>query len=110
MPHELTREEISKLFLAHVRSMVSYWDGKLVGNEGPSRRERLEGVAFSILAAIDGCASGLPLFALIPCPHPADKAFQQAEGEDWYPDLPAVVSSAVDISGSLHELLYAKER
>jgi hypothetical protein len=97
-----TEDEVRVKFLNHVWAMARYWaslDGSNVGeNETPL--SRITGFAHSLLAAIDGSAMALPAFKLIPVPHPTDRVFHKAEGENWYP-------GDVDIAGSLHELLYA---
>lgn len=102
MGHELSVEEVRSRFLTHVRGIVDYWDE--VARE-PSLRKRLEGVAFTILSTIDGSAADLPAFALIPTPHPTDKAFSQEQGEDWYPDFQPA-QEVCDIAGGLHERFY----
>lgn len=91
-----TKEEIREHFLNHIHNLVDYW---LKESRIPDTKKKLEGLAFSILTAIDGCAVGLPAFLLIPSPHPDDKKYHKARGEKWYPD-------DVDIAGCLHELLH----
>ena len=79
MARELTEAEVRTAFLHHVWSLVHYWDRE------PNRRScrgRLEGLAFSLLVALDGCADGLPAFIVAPCPHPDDKADQQEDDEN----------------------------
>lgn len=93
-----TEAEVREKFLAHVREMVRYWEDE---ERQPGIRQKLEGLAFSLLALIDGEAASLPGFALIPCPHPDDKAFHEARGEDYYPDF-SPGEDVCDISGSLH--------
>jgi hypothetical protein len=110
-PHELTSEEIQNNFLEYVRSTIKYWaDTPLTRDIGVSETEqRIAGAAFSILCAIDGCAADLPGFVLAPRPHQDDKAYNQENGDNWYPRLKADITS--DISGNLHERLqYEKWR
>lgn len=95
-PHELTEEEVREKFLRHVWGLVEYW-GKVEGADN-----RLEGLAFSILTALDGAALSLPAFIVAPYPHPEDKAYHQGEGEDWYPENDSAKVNG-NISGSLHE-------
>lgn len=104
-PREKTVEEVRKEFLDYVWSMIDYWAGEGGSNVDPDKpvRERLSGFAHSLLATLDGCAMALPGFVVAPCPHPDDKEFCIAEGEDWYPQAPELPS---DIAGGLHELLY----
>jgi hypothetical protein len=54
-----TIEEYQEEFLDHLRLMVGYWDE--IAN-GMSQRERLEGLAFSFLTALDGGANITPYF------------------------------------------------
>ena len=103
MSKEKTKEEVREEFLGHLRMMVSYWE-KLEGNH--STKERLEGLAFSMLVAIDG-GTNLPSFILAPMPHEDDKEFHTNEGEDYYPENHES-DVKCDISGSLHEQFYKK--
>ncbi len=102
-PHELNRDEMRELFLEHIRTMVGYWERE---ERAPSVREKLEGLAFSMLVAIDG-ESGLPAFHLVPRPHPDDKAFSQENGENWWPDPNGLEH---DISGELHERFHEPKK
>lgn len=78
-PRAKTSEEIREEFLLSVKDSVSLW-----GNcEGKSDLEKCEGVAFSILALIDGVGM-MPALKLVVDPHPDDKEFLQKEGENWY--------------------------
>lgn len=101
-PRAYTAEEVRDKLLAHVRAMVAYWD-TVTTNEGPmTQRERLDGLAFSILVMLDGDTMDLPAFDLYPAPHPEDKAFHQQEGENWFdPECP--------VSYALHEFYYIKK-
>lgn len=111
-PREWTREEIRQEFVAHVRMLAQYWAtvdlqrGALTPEQNV--KERVEGVAFSILAAIDGCAGDLPAFMLVPLPHPSDKQYHQDEGVNWYPDPPEH-DDICDISGGLHEIFHVQK-
>ena len=91
-PREYTIEECREKFLTHVAVMADYW-AKL---PGLSVEARCEGVAFSLLVALDGGTMALPLFVVTPGPHPDDKEYHFRRGEDWWP-------SEGDIAGTLHE-------
>ena len=95
-PREYKRQEILEKFIDHVWGIIKYWDGipKM------STTERLEGVAFSILTTLDGCAGDQPGFIVAPDPHPEDKEFLQSEGENWYPEIDIEIPS--DIGSWLH--------
>lgn len=103
-PHEFTKGEIREQFIGHIRAMVDYWEKE---PRNPTAREKLEGLAFSILVAIDGSAMALPGWILAPCPHPSDKKYHQDKGECWYPDN-EVAEKVVkgDIAGGLHDNLF----
>ena len=103
MSREYTTEEIREQFLDHIRVMVNYWDG--IPKE--TTKEKLSGLAFSILVALDGCAGDLPGFILAPLPHPDDKQFNIDEEENYYPENHEIEDKIKgDISGGLHELFY----
>lgn len=55
--------EARNLFLLYVAKMVSFWERE---ERQPDMRGKLEGLAFSILAAVDGAAEGLPAYDLTP--------------------------------------------
>ena len=100
MSREKKVEEVRKEFLDHVRNLVDYWV-----EHGPNdTKEKLDGLAFSILSAIDGCSSDLPPFALIPVCSNEDKKFYIEQGLDYYPTSPSNVKC--DIAGELHECYY----
>lgn len=94
----LTEDEIRDRFLKQVHSMARYWAGLDGSNvsEDSTPLYRTEGLAFSILAAIDGCSMAVPAFKLIADPHPEDQSFHEENDENYYPE-------GVDISGGLHE-------
>ncbi len=96
MPRAYTEEEVRKAFLEHVWRMIDYWE-KVPVDKTP--RERIEGLAFSMLVALDGDAAALPGFQVIPSPHPDDQKFHEDEGSDWWPN-------DCDIAGSLHDEFY----
>lgn len=102
MARELTDDEVRALFLQHVWTMIGYWASEDWSNvpEQASPRERLAGLAFSMLVAIDGAGAGLPAFALAPMPHPTDASYARSEGSNWFPSAGTV---AHDIAGGLHE-------
>lgn len=78
--------------------LIPYWDS--VENKTPV--EKMEGLAFSILAAIDGCSMDLPGFILAPYPAKEDKAYHKKNGENYFP-YNNRNKIKCDIAGSLHE-------
>jgi len=110
-PREYTLEEVRHIFLSHVENCVSYWD-KVTLDRAPNdtrtdQRNRLEGLAFSIMSALDGCAMGVPGFIVAPSPHPSDKQFHIDEGENYFPYNDSGEIKA-DIAGGLHELIFKR--
>jgi hypothetical protein len=100
VPRVYTVDEVREKFLTHVAALIQYW---VEVERGGSLRERVEGMAHSILAALDGNAMALPGFVVAPAPHPSDRAYCVKEGEHFYSEAPAV---ECDISGELHSLMY----
>src|SRR5262245_12614743 len=98
-PHELTHDEMQELFLNHVWTMIHYWNNEA---RAPTSMDKLTGLAHSLLAAVSGCAAALPAFALVPLPHPTDKAYHQENEDNWWPDPPADIGNH-DIGDSLHQ-------
>jgi hypothetical protein len=98
-PRAYTADEVRLDFLDHVRCMTRYWD---TVQNGGSQLKRLEGLAFSILTAIDGC-SGVPGFDLVVRPHEDDKAYHIAEGQNYYEDGMVINSDSM-----MHEEFYQR--
>lgn len=98
-PRAYTEEEIRAKFISHIQSLVKYWHSE---SRTPDTLGKLEGLAFSIMSAIDGSAVALPSFKLIASPHPEDKEYLISEGENYYPEN-------VDISGCLHDQVFKKQ-
>lgn len=108
MSREYAKEEIRSEFLNHIRGAVHYWDGKL--NDPQTQRERLEGLAFSILVLLDG-GTDFPGCVVIPDPHHDDKEDAIENDSDYYHQV--VISpelKSADIAGSLHEYWCKPER
>lgn len=97
---EITTDESRYLFLKHMASIVDFWEKQ---STNPSLREKLEGVLFSVLSALDGCAAGLPGYLVIPNPSPEDKKYAIQEGFDYEPHPPQLDH---DIGGGLHEQIH----
>lgn len=96
-----TPESLREDFMGSCREIARYWAGPLV--EEHSVEERLSGMLHSILPLIDGQA-GMPALDLVCRPHPDDKEFHQAEGEDWVED-----GTVLNADVLLHELLYRRD-
>jgi hypothetical protein len=92
----LTADEAKDKFLTRVSGYVDYW----ATLPGKTQRERLEGLAFSLMAILDGGASDLPGFTVKPRPHESDKEYYTERGENYF-------SKTTDIAGSLHESIHS---
>ena len=103
MSKEKSMEEIREEFLEHVRDLIEYWDEA----EKSTNKEKLSGLAFSILVALDGGAADLPGFLVAPLVSLEDVDSSKEENEDYYP-YNSGESIKCDIAGSLHELFYKK--
>lgn len=100
MSRAYTAEELRERFLDHVRHQIAYWERE---GRAPTAREKLEGLAFSIMNIFDG-TTGLPAFDITAAPHPDDKQFNIDNGENWI-EPGTVINDCM-----LHELLFEKER
>lgn len=82
MSRAYTREEVQEMLIRQVKGIVSTWSNM----KAVSEKEKLEGVAFSILSMIDGCVGYFPAINLCLSPHHSDKQFHIEEGENWFED------------------------
>ena len=101
MSKEKTEDEVREEFLAHIRMLVKYW------NTQPDRdcEGKLNGLAFSILAMLDGCSTDICGFIVAPHVHEDDKQHCIEHGEDYYPQNHESNIKG-DIAGGLHDLFY----
>jgi hypothetical protein len=104
MPRELTKDEVRDRLIRHVWGVINWWEAE---SRVKSTRGKLEGVAFSILAALDGSAADMPGFSVAPQPHESDMQYCKDHGEDWFPPPTDVPN---DVCGSLHERFYEYAR
>lgn len=105
-PRPFTEAEVRAKFLRYIHGLVDYWYKE---DRRPDPREKLEGLAFSILVMLDGEAAALPGFTVVPRPHPDDTEYQKERGENWFP--PLRLNEPCDIAGSLHDEFHKhKER
>ncbi len=103
-PREFTSDEVRDKVLQHVASMSEYWATVKLEPERDTVQQRLDGLAFSILAMLDGASVDVPAFVVSSCPHETDKDYCQDKGENWFPQFPDV--EVCDIAGGLHELYH----
>ncbi|KJB84717.1 hypothetical protein AZ66_29255 [Paenibacillus sp. E194] len=102
MSREKVKDEIIAEVVEHIRELICFWE-----STNKNSLDKLNGLAFSILAALDGSADALPSFIIAPRPHPEDKQFNIKKGINYYPEnhlLDEVIKA--DIAGELHENFY----
>lgn len=75
-----SEKEVRDMFLKKIKSITNCWSNY----EAKSNKERCEGVAFSILALIDGCSVGFPAINMLLAPHPDDKQYFIDNDEDYF--------------------------
>lgn len=98
-PREYTLEEVRDKMLKHFHDIARYW--ATIPNGG-TMEERCDGAVFSVLAALDGGGMVIPAMIVVPHPHPDDKAYHQANGDNWFPESE---DHPHDL-GVLHEFYY----
>ncbi len=95
-PRAWTPDELRDSLLEHVRQIAHYW---ATNAQSGNLADRCDGVAFSILAMMDGCTIGIPPVDLVFRPHEEDKQYHIDNGENWIED-------GTTISDALHEHYY----
>lgn len=80
----LTVEEERWILLDHIHNLVDYWSALEAPHSEDTIKARLDGLAFSILSALDGCSVGIPSYDVIPHPHPEDKQYSIENNIDWH--------------------------
>ena len=96
MSREYTLEEMQEQFIGHIHALIDYWENE---SRASTTKEKLEGLAFSILTAIDGESLAVPGYQLIPVTSEENKEYYISQGENYYPE-------DTDIAGYLHEKFY----
>lgn len=103
MAREYTTDEVREMFMNHIRGLISYWDDVL----DRTPREKLSGLAHSILVTLDGGSIAVPGFIVAPCPHESDRQHHSDQDENWFPENHENEDKINgDIAGNLHALLY----
>ncbi len=96
---ELTEKQVRDQLLEHFWDIITHWEKS---DGAPTTRDKLAGVVFSVLAALDGSSINIPRFIVAPSPHEEDKGYRTERGEDYFPennDFEVVCN----LGGSLHE-------
>lgn len=95
-PRAKTVNEIRKDVLNHVYDTIDNWE-----HVDATVRQKLEGVAFSILSMLDGESGCLPQFLVALDPTSTDQKYYKLRGENWYPSNEGVEVKG-NIAGDLH--------
>lgn len=104
MSKELTHTQIRDRLLAKIAVLCRYWENE---SRQSDVRAKLEGLAFSILAELDGESADLPAFIIAPNPHKDDKQFRINRNESYYPENHRVINQINgNIAGDLHDHLH----
>lgn len=103
-PRAVTQAEAREIFLDSIRANIQYWaSNSRVANS--SHRERLEGLAHSILCIFDGVSGSMPCaIDLRLRPHPDDKQFCIDGGNNWIED-----GMVINEDCHLHEIIHRKD-
>lgn len=99
-PRPFTAEEEQRMLVKHIRSLARYWAGVPEKN----KQEACDGLAFSILAALDGSSPSIPAYHLTVSVHESDEAYCKKQGENWH-----VEGLKITAETHLHELYYNQE-
>lgn len=82
MARALTAEELTEQFLEHLHDAVDYWSNV----QDQDTREKLNGLAFTILSTLDGCSVSLPAFDIVARPHENNKEYHTELGINYIED------------------------
>ena len=101
----ITADEAQYLFMEHVIHLIDYWEKE---SRAETSKEKLEGLMFSVLVALDGGSMGLPGYEVVPSrgnQAENDIAHAKENGYDYYP------KEKIDIVGDgLHEIFHSHLR
>lgn len=113
-PREYTEEEVREKFLKTIWGYIGYWERE---NRALTSKDKMEGLAHSILSMLDGSNIDLPAWILAPLPHKSDKLFHVVNEENYFPYNPrdektgAPTQVNCDIAGGLaYELFRVRDR
>ncbi len=98
----LAAAKVREEFLDHIRGIAKYWANE---SRAQTPQEKCDGVAFSILTMLDGCAGMMPAFDVSVSLSEEDRKYYQKEKENWY-ENGMVINNDVH----LHELYYKEQQ
>ena len=78
-PRKYTEEEVRDTLMRRIKSCAKEW----ASYPDKTPQEIADGVAFSILAILDGCSTGCPGFYLYAAVHEDDEKYHKDRGENW---------------------------
>lgn len=102
-PRQYTAEEVRDMLISAIWENIEYWEHE---SRQSTVRDKLEGLAFSILSMLDG-SQHLPGFVLITETHPSDKDYFKSQGKNWFPENDTS-SLNEPLAFMLHEDFYSK--
>lgn len=82
MSEPFTKEYAVDEFLSSIQNSVDYW----ASLKDKTEREKLKGLAFSILCLIDGVHGMFPALDIVVRSHPDDKQYAIDNALDYWPD------------------------
>lgn len=100
MSKAYTKEEAREQFLGHVKQLVQYWESETGYTH---TKDKLSGLAFSMLVLIDG-RSSMPAMDIVMRPHHEDKQYHIDNGDDYFED-----GTVINDDSMLHEMFYQGE-
>ena len=101
-PREYTEKEFRDIFLEHIWDMVEYWSTL----EEKEEKDKLQGLAFSILSMLDGSNAELPRCIVAPDPNRNDRAWYESRKENFFP-YNGEHNIKANVAGSLHDNFYS---
>jgi hypothetical protein len=97
MSKPISKEQLRLQFRNSIRMYAREW----ASYPNKTLQERSDGLAFSILALLDGSDVNLPAFDLVARPHPDNEAYHKAHGQDWIVD-----GQVINDDVHLHDMYY----
>jgi hypothetical protein len=97
MSKPISKEQLREQFLNSVRMYAREW----ASYKNKTPQQRCDGLAFTLMALLDGTDVDLPAFDLVARPHPDNEAYHKAHGQDWVVD-----GQVINDDVHLHDMYY----
>lgn len=94
-----SKDEVLQEYINHIKYLVTYWSTETRKTD----KEKCEGLAFSILVMLDGCAGLPPVTLVLDCAPESEQ--ETDDGEKYYER-----GMALNNDFMLHDLFFVKER